>query len=71
MNENDLLIEEPRLFDQLCSTLYLGVAFKQVKKNKGKLGIDGITLEDFESRLDEELSQLQQELTDWTYQPSP
>ena len=71
MNESDLLIEEPRLFDQLCSTLYLGVAFKQVKKNKGKPGIDGITIEDFEARLDEELSQLQEELASWTYQPSP
>ena len=71
MNENDLLIEEPRLFDQLCSTLYLSVAFKQVKKNKGKPGIDGVTLEDFEARLDEELSQLQEELVNWTYQPSP
>lgn len=67
MNESDLLKEEPRLFDPLCSTLYLGVAFKQVKKNKGKPGIDGITLAEFETRLDEELSQLQEELANWTY----
>jgi group II intron reverse transcriptase/maturase len=71
MNESDLLIEEPRLFDPLCSTLYLSVAFKQVKKNKGKPGIDGLTIADFEARLDEELSQLQEELANWTYQPSP
>ncbi len=71
MNESDLLIEEPRLFDCLCSTLYLRVGFEQVKKNKGKPGIDGVTIADFETRLDEELSQLQQELTDWTYQPAP
>ena len=62
MNENDLLKEEPRLFEQLCSTLYLGVGFEQVKKNKGKPGIDGITIGDFETRLNEELSQLQEEL---------
>jgi group II intron reverse transcriptase/maturase len=71
MNESDLVIEEPSLFDQLCSTLYLGVAFKQVKENKGKPGIDGITLADFETRLDEELSLLQEELANWTYQPLP
>ena len=71
MNESDLLKEEPSLFDRLCSTLYLGVAFKQVKKNKGKPGIDGLTIADFESRLDEELSQLQEDLANWTYQPSP
>ncbi len=71
MNENDLLTEESRLFEQLCSTLSLSIAFKQVKKNKGKPGIDGVTLEDFEARLDEELRQLQAELANWTYQPSP
>lgn len=71
MNENDLLIEEPRLFDQLCSTLYLSVGFEQVKKNKGKPGIDGVSIAEFETRLDEELSRLQQELQDWTYKPSP
>lgn len=66
-----LLIEEPRLFDNLCSTLYLRVGFEQVKKNKGAPGIDGVSIEDFEARLDEELSRLQQELCNWTYQPSP
>ena len=71
MNESDQLIEEPRLFDQLCSTFYLSVGFELVKKNKGKPGIDGVSIADFEAGLDEELSQLQQELTDWTYQPSP
>lgn len=71
MNESDLLIEEQRLFDTLCSTLYLRVGFEQVKKNKGKPGIDGVSIADFEACLDEELSLLQQELTDWTYKPSP
>jgi|GEM_PF-1050039 len=71
MSDMSLLIEEPRLFDNLCSTLYLGVGFKLVKKNKGAAGIDGVSIEDFEANLDEELSQLQQELCNWTYQPSP
>ncbi|MEN8133178.1 MAG: group II intron reverse transcriptase/maturase, partial [Pseudomonadota bacterium] len=71
MNESDRLIEEPTLFDSLCSTLYLSIGFEQVKKNRGKPGIDGVSIADFETRLDEELSQLQQELVDWTYKPSP
>ena len=71
MNESDRLIEEPRLFDSLCSTLYLSIGFDQVKKNQGKPGIDGVSIADFEACLDEKLSQLQQELTDWTYKPSP
>lgn len=66
-----LLIEEPRLFDNLCSTLYLGVGFESVKKNKGAPGIDGVSIAGFEANLNEELSQLQQELCNWTYQPSP
>jgi len=65
------LIEEPRLFENLCSTLYLGVGFTLVKRNRGAPGIDGVSIEDFETRLEEELSQLQQELTNWTYKPSP
>jgi group II intron reverse transcriptase/maturase len=65
------LIEEPRLFDNLCSTLYLGVGFELVKKNKGAPGIDGVGIADFEANLDEELSRLQQELGNWTYQPLP
>jgi group II intron reverse transcriptase/maturase len=65
------LIEEPRLFAYLCSTLYLGVGFELVRRNRGAPGIDGVSIADFEANLDEELSQLQQELTTWTYQPSP
>ena len=65
------LIEEPRLFENLCSTLYLGVGFELVRRNRGAPGIDGVSITDFEANLDEELSQLQQELTTWTYQPSP
>jgi len=42
-----------------------------VKRNRGKPGIDGVRIADFEANLDEELSQLQQELSNWTYQPSP
>lgn len=66
-----LLIEEPRLFDNLCSVLYLSIGFERVKKNKGKPGIDGVSVADFEAHLDEELNQLQEELCNWTYQPSP
>jgi len=49
MNESDQLIEEPRLFDRLCSTLYLSIGFDQVKKNQGKPGIDGVSIADFET----------------------
>ena len=71
MNETDLFDEEERLFDRLSSTLYLGVGFKQVKKNKGSPGIDGVSIADFEDRLEEELAQLAEELAHWSYKPLP
>ena len=67
----DLLTEEPRLFERLCSELYLGAGFKRVKKNRGQAGIDGVSIDDFAARWDAELTQLQQELVSWTYPPSP
>lgn len=50
---------------------YLSVSFTLVRSNKGAPGIDGVSLEAFETRLEEELSRLQQDLLNWTYQPSP
>jgi len=52
MNESALLIEEERLFDTLRSKHSLITGFKQVKKNRGKPGIDGVSVDDFESCLD-------------------
>ena len=65
------LIDEPRLFETLSSTQSLGIGFRQVKKNDGAPGIDGVSIEDFETHLEEELNQLQEELASWAYQPSP
>jgi RNA-directed DNA polymerase len=70
MSSDDLLIDELRLFEELCRIEWLRAGFKRVRKNKGSPGIDGVTIAEFESRLDEELSQLQQELESWTYKPS-
>ena len=65
------LIDETRLFERLCEIEWLRAAFKSVKKNKGSPGIDRVTIKDFESNLNEELSQLKRELESWTYKPSP
>jgi len=59
------------LFERLCSFPCLRSGFKAVKANGGSPGIDGITIKDFESRLEEELAQLRAELLDWSYKPSP
>jgi len=42
-----------------------------VRKNKGSPGVDGVTIEEFGSRLNEELTQLKEELESWCYKPSP
>jgi RNA-directed DNA polymerase len=71
MSGKYLLIDERRLFESLCTTAGLYSGFRSVKKNKGSPGIDGVSIEEFGSRLDEELSRLKEELEGWTYKPSP
>jgi RNA-directed DNA polymerase len=71
MSGRDLLTDERRLFEDLCAREYLAAGFRRVRKNKGAPGIDGVTIAEFESRLDEELSRLTAELESWTYEPSP
>jgi hypothetical protein len=70
MSSDDRLIDELRLFEELCRIEGLRAGFNRVRKNKGSPASDGVTIAEFESRLDEELSQLQQELESWTYKPS-
>jgi RNA-directed DNA polymerase len=67
----DLLTDERRLFEALCTKHWLAAGFRRVKQNKGSPGVDGVTIQEFERRLDGELSRLKEELQSWTYQPSP
>lgn len=71
MKQRNLFADPTRLFEDLCAPDVLRAGFKAVKKNKGSPGIDAVTVAEFESRLDEELSQLTQELVSWTYKPMP
>jgi group II intron reverse transcriptase/maturase len=67
----DLFMEDGNLFERLYTLSLLREGFKAVKRNKGSAGIDGVSIADFEIRLEEELVQLRQELESWTYQPKP
>lgn len=71
MKQMILSIEESNLFEKLCSFEYLLDGFKAVKQNRGSSGIDGITVDEFEVGLDQELMQLKKELESWTYEPNP
>lgn len=46
-------------------------AFKRVKKNKGSHGIDGLTIDELQSYLEENGRKLQQSLLEGTYEPLP
>lgn len=67
----DLFHNEARLFERLCEPAMLYHGFIAVKRNKGAPGIDGVTIEDFESNLTEELDKLAKELSIWNYKPNP
>lgn len=71
MRQTELFTDTSCLYDSLCDIHYLHEGFRMVRQNDGAPGVDEVTVSDFESRLDVELSQLQQELISWTYQPLP
>ncbi len=71
LRQRNLFEDERSLFEKLCDPVKLGAGFKAVKKNDGSPGIDGETIKEFESRLEEELAQLQMELESWCYEPKP
>jgi len=71
MKQLELKLNEPSLFDKLCTGSALMRGWKAVKANGGSPGIDGITIKDYQSRLEGELGQLKKELISWTYKPQP
>ncbi len=71
MEQMKLFVDGRRFFEKLCSYDYLEEGFKVVKRNKGAPGIDGVTVEEFGSRLEEELERLKEELESWSYNPKP
>lgn len=71
VSELNLFNYQQRLFERICSTEELALAFKAVKRNGGAPGIDGITIEAFEKQLPKELDQLKKDLESWGYKPSP
>lgn len=59
------------LFEELCSKAWLATGFKEVYRNKGAPGIDGISVQEFLKDLDKELDRLVDELINWRYKPQP
>jgi RNA-directed DNA polymerase len=59
------------LVDKIYKAKNLQLAWERVKANRGAGGVDGVTLADFEARLEEHLNRLQEELRTDTYRPQP
>ena len=59
------------LIDKIYRKQNILKAFKLVKKNKGAPGIDGETIEYFESKLDDRITEIHCELKNGEYKPSP
>lgn len=59
------------LFEIICLESTLLEGFIAVKRNKGAPGIDGVTIEEFETNLHKELAQLSKELINWSYKSRP
>ena len=59
------------LFEQMLSPSNLRTAWKRVKSNKGKAGVDGVQIEDFPEYLTIHWEAIQQQLREGTYQPTP
>jgi group II intron reverse transcriptase/maturase len=69
MKQLKLELEERRLFEQIIARDELIRAFAAVKANKGAAGIDDVSVEMFEINLQEELTRLIEEVSNWTYRP--
>ena len=63
--------EGAKLFEEVHALPRLELAFKKVRANGGSAGPDGVSVEDFEENLPENLAKLEAELKSRSYQPGP
>ncbi|MCP4339504.1 MAG: hypothetical protein GY799_11600 [Desulfobulbaceae bacterium] len=56
MRQRCLFVDDRSLFEKVCDLHNLHAGFKGEKKNGGAPGVDGVTVEAYENRLDEELA---------------
>ena len=69
MKQLTLRQNQTDLFEAITSPEQLSAAFKLVKANRGAEGVDGVSIEEFEANLKEELGKLSEELRSWKYTP--
>jgi len=59
------------LIDKIWAKPNLEEAFQEVKRNKGAAGVDGVTVQAFESKLEDNVQALQHDLQSRTYRSKP
>lgn len=59
------------LIDKIYAVSNLEEAFKAVKKNKGTAGVDGVTIAQYEEKLEDNLRALQQRVKTKSHRPKP
>jgi RNA-directed DNA polymerase len=57
------------LYDKIHRPANLVSAFREVARNRGASGVDHVSIDDFETRLDWNLATLEQQLREGTYRP--
>ena len=57
------------LIDKVASVRVLRASFERVKRNRGAAGVDQVTIERFEGRLEEELERVSESLLTESYRP--
>jgi group II intron reverse transcriptase/maturase len=67
----NLNYDRNELFEAITSERQLEQAFKLVSSNRGAPGVDGVTIDQFEANLKEEIHALSQEVKEWKYKPKP
>lgn len=68
MNEERVL--NLKLMEQICDSVNLNQAYRQVKANKGAPGVDGITIERVKNYIAEHKEEILQSLLDGSYKPN-
>ena len=59
------------LIDQVVDRNNIELAIKKVKKNKGKPGVDGMTVDELDAHIKKYYSHIVQKLKEGTYKPQP
>ncbi len=59
------------LIDKVYQRLNLHIAYERVKANKGACGVDGVSLEEFESNLGDNIEEIHRLLYEDKYIPQP